>query len=230
MKEYLLKVHPLILLVPQCEAPAVQCPQSRTCVPRAPSSNLQSILAWGRNTAGSIQQSRTNRIHVLGQNYLSPEFVLAIRTNLFPRWVQINGRKRVIPKYSGIIIKFAIWEQLTMIRAFCLSSALQRTAPIPLRNRSVQLPRLPAIFHPVKSSRNTLLQRNHTAAYTFPYCLFSLLVPHTPHLNSLPLELAQLLSKWITVQMVVSTKNSSKYLLIPKKQTWLNPPTTATSL
>lgn len=30
--------------------------------------------------------------------------------------------------------------------------------------------------------------------------------------------------------MVISTENSSKYLLIPKKQTWLNPPTTVTSL
>lgn len=29
MKEYLFKARPLILLVPQCEAPAVQCPPER---------------------------------------------------------------------------------------------------------------------------------------------------------------------------------------------------------
>lgn len=119
-----------------------------------------------------------------------------------------------------------------MIRTLCLVGALKRPAPDPSRNSCAPLPGLPAIFHPVLSPRNSKSHGSHVTAHTFHECLFSLQqCTDTHHTRTIFLRDQHSSSTNESLRPDGALhRNSSKYLLIPKKQTWLNPPTTVTSL
>lgn len=69
-KQSLFRACPLILPVPECEAPTMQCP-----------AHLMPPLWYAtRPHAENMKHSRTNRIPIQGQKSLPSEFALAIQT------------------------------------------------------------------------------------------------------------------------------------------------------